>query len=131
MHRDFDDDFYPLKAQFTYEMVPLEVLDTIFDKAAIEKLRKEQLHYLSPDYFTVGVYKKSGGLCLIAQRRKSLAGDEYPADNSMENKKLQFNGTYIYYETLFHMHPELVSGAYGNFNLIDPVRKQCGSACYR
>ncbi len=117
--------FYPLKAQFTYEMIPLEVLDTIFDKAAIEKLRKEQLHYLSPDYFTVGVYKKSGGLCLIAREGNHWLAISLPADNSMENKKLQYNGTYIFYETFFTHASRGISGSYGNFNLIDPTRKTC------
>ncbi|MBK9045926.1 MAG: hypothetical protein IPL74_04210 [Bacteroidetes bacterium] len=91
--------FYPLKAQFTYEMVPLEVLDTIFDKSAIDKLRNEQLHYLSPDYFTVGVYKKSGGLCLIAREGNHWLAMSLPADNSMENKN--FSTT----ELIFFMKP--------------------------
>lgn len=117
--------FYPLKAQFTYEMIPLEVLDTIFDKAAIEKLRKEQLHYLSPDYFTVGVYKKSGGLCLIAREGNRWLAMSLPADNSMENKKLQYNGTYIFYETFSTHASRGISNSNGTFNLIDPVRKTC------
>jgi hypothetical protein len=115
--------FYPLKAQFTYEMIHLEVLDTIFDKGAIEKLRKEQLHYLTPDYFTVGVYKKSGGLCLITREGNHWLAVSLPADNSMENRKLQYNGRYIYYETFSTHASRGISGSNGTFNLIDPVRK--------
>lgn len=112
-----------VKAQFTYEMTPLEVLDTIYDKGSIDKLRNEQLHYLSPDYFTVGVYKKSGGLCLIAREGSYWLAMSLPADNSMENKKLQYNGTFIFYETFYTHASRGISGSYGNFNLIDPVRK--------
>ncbi|MEO6670557.1 MAG: hypothetical protein ABIN36_13825 [Ferruginibacter sp.] len=111
------------QAQFSYQFEKIKLLDTIFDHDMIKKLRSGTAQYLSPDYFTVLRYKSWSGLMLMAKEKNYWLALSLPDDND-QDLRLQYNGSYFFYETHFTHGSRGVVGSYSNFNIIDPVNKE-------
>ena len=103
----------------------MEVLDTIFDHATVTKLNESRLQYISFNYFTIPLFKNTGGLILIAKEKNYWLAISLPDDNSYRDIKVRYNGVYLFYETYFTHGSRGINGSYSYFNIIDPVEKIC------